>query len=51
MKLWLAALTALTLAGCGRSADRPGAEAGDASPVTKQAQAAVASALPRTAGC
>jgi alkyl sulfatase BDS1-like metallo-beta-lactamase superfamily hydrolase len=46
MKLWLAALTALTLAGCGRSADRPTPEAGDATPATRQAQAAVASALP-----
>lgn len=45
MKTWLAALAALTLAGCNRPAELPAAT-GDVTPTTLQAQAAVAQALP-----
>ena len=45
MRTWLAALAALTLAGCNRPAELPAAT-GDVTPTTLQAQAAVAQALP-----
>ncbi|WP_343624503.1 alkyl/aryl-sulfatase [Roseateles puraquae] len=45
MKTWLAALAALTLAGCNRPAELPAAT-GDVTPTTLQAQEAVAQALP-----
>ncbi|MCF8204970.1 MAG: MBL fold metallo-hydrolase [Methylotenera sp.] len=45
MRTWLAALAALTLAGCNRPAELPAAT-GDVKPTTLQAQAAVAQALP-----
>lgn len=45
MRTWLAALAALTLAGCNRPAELPAAT-GNVTPTTLQAQAAVAQALP-----
>ncbi|RTL42179.1 MAG: MBL fold metallo-hydrolase [Burkholderiales bacterium] len=46
MKPWLAALAALTLAGCGRTTEPPAASPADVTPTTLQAQAAVARSLP-----